>query len=335
MRGSMAAAKSLDPANIRAVITTKWTKSGYRPVTLRGIESYRVDSQMDQDADTFTIVMGDPRNALGASLNRDSEVRIQLFGLGKNVTYLHTGIVDEAEFDEENRLTLTGRDLSAVAADTTAIAGIWRNMKINDFIAMRVKALKIGAQLNLAHTRVRPKISTDGSETEWEMWYRLVRSQSQWLWFTSDGVLTSGTLNYNQQPSYYFGTPHISASGSDRARWIPCELVAYRKTTQTRIGELALWWHVGNEQRITTVKDQTTDEWIKRPFRYLESNKIHSVDGARKHLYEEIFESKVGALEIKIRVPDTGIVVKQNTIATLRIPEMDLGGNWFVVGSTL
>jgi hypothetical protein len=328
---------SLAPENIRAVVTTKW-KNGYRPVALSNIESYRVDSQLDNDSDAFSITFGDPTNQLRASLNRDNEVRIQLFGLGKNISYLHTGIVDDLEYDEENRLVMTGRDLSSIAADTDADPGVWRKMRATDFIKMRADDLKMGqsgVRYALTKTQVQPKISTDGSETEWELWYRLIRNQSHWIWFTPDAVLTSGPLNYEGAPTYFFGTPKATDSGNNRTKWIPVERISYRKTTQGRVGKVVLWYKHGNPSQIEELSDPTTNEWLKRPLKFFESSKVHTPKGARKNLLEEIFETKVGALEIRITIPDVGTLIRQNSVARLRIPELDIENDWFVVGSTI
>jgi len=325
---------TLAPEKVRAVITTNWGKSGYRPVPVRSIESYMVESNLDQDSDNFSIVIGDPQNILNDLLNRDNEIRVQLFGVGLDVSYLLTGIVDDVDKVEDGRITLTGRDNSSIAADTTAEAGKWRGRRANDFIEERARRLGVTTRFNLAPGPTKKTIKTDGSESEWELWYRLLRKEKQWLWFSSDGWLTSGTLKQGDVPDYYFGTPPVS-SGSAATQYIPVERVAYKKTTQSRVGTVMCFYHSGGRIESEQDSDPLLDEWMKRPLKYIEDKNVHSVKAARKAVWEEIYEGKVGALEIQVSIPDLGKIIRQNRIAQLNIPEMDLRGQWFVVGSKI
>src|SRR6266496_734650 len=102
-------------AGVRALVTTRWGGRAYRPRIVRAIESYTVDSALDSDADTWNIAIGDPYGELVDTLDRDSEVRVQLFGVGSGPDYMMTGIADEIEFGDDGILTLTGRDYSSLA----------------------------------------------------------------------------------------------------------------------------------------------------------------------------------------------------------------------------
>jgi prophage tail gpP-like protein len=265
-------------------------------------------------------------------LNRDSEIRVQLFGVGVDISYLLTGIVDDIEFSEENRYTLTGRDVSSIAADTIADAGLWRQQRADEFIKKRVQELKMTSKFNMAKEIKHPVFRTDGSETEWEFWYRLIRHDSHWLWFSSDGTLNSGPLVSDKAaPSYFFGTP----PQGDAHHWLPVERINYKKTTQTRIGEVEFFYHSGGRAESFKASDPTTKDWLKRPLKFIESKSIHTKQRAKKAVYEEIYESKMGALEIKVLIPDIGIIIKQNRIARLNVPEIDISSDWFIVGSRI
>ena len=86
----------LNPSKCRAVVTTEWdTDRKYRRRTFSTVESYWIDSAFDNDSDQWEIQLGDPDAALMALLKRDAEVRVQLFGVGQNIEYLHTGFADE------------------------------------------------------------------------------------------------------------------------------------------------------------------------------------------------------------------------------------------------
>jgi hypothetical protein len=297
---------------------------------------------MDQDSDNFSIVIGDPRNVLGVLLNRDNEIRVQIFGVGADVAYLLTGIVDDIDLSEDGRLTLTGRDNSAIATDTMADAGKWTFVKPDRFIQRQAQDLKLTDKFSLMPTSTKKTVKTDGSETAWEFWYRLIRKEKQWLWFTSDGILTSHTLNYNMKPSYFFGTPPLNASSAESRRWMPVERISYKKSTQGRLGYVVVFFHQNSHPDSTpppgtrgAIDDKTTREWLKRPLKFIEDRHAHTLSAAKKSAYEEIFESKVGALEIKITIPDLGVIIRANRMATLRVPEIDLHGDWFVVGSRI
>jgi len=293
-----------------------------------------IESNLDQDSDQFSLVIGDHQNVLNDLLGRDNEIRIQIFGVGLDVAYLLTGIVDDVDKGEDGRITLTGRDNSAIAADTTAEAGMWRKQRANDFIESRARSLGMTTRFNLAPGPTKKTIKTDGSESEWEFWYRLLRKEQQWLWFSSDGWLTSGELKSGDTPDYYFGTPPVHA-GSSATQYIPVERVAYKKTTQSRRATVMCFYHSGGRIESEVDSDPLLDNWLKRPLKYIEDKNVHSIKAARKAIWEEIFEGKVGALEIQVTVPDLGRIIRQNRIARLNIPEMDLGGQWFVVGSRI
>src|SRR4051794_26060216 len=105
---------------VRSVITTKWGKSGYRPIVIPRVETYYVDTALDSDADTWTIEIGDPSGEYLDLLARDNEVRTELFGVGRTgANYLMSGIADEISYTEEGTITLTGRDYSSLATDST------------------------------------------------------------------------------------------------------------------------------------------------------------------------------------------------------------------------
>lgn len=331
---------ALHPERVRAVITTPWTDTGYIPITVRSIESFYIESNMDQDSDNFNIVVGDPRNQLSSLMYRDGEIRIQLFGIGHNVDYLLTGIVDDVEHSDDGRYIITGRDRSAIAADTIAAPGKWLEQRANEFIEKQARDMGVTSKFSLADGPVLKTVRTDGSETAWELWYRLIRKEQQWLWFTSDGRLVSSKLGYDAPPSYFFGTPPSNLSQSQANQWLPVEKISFRKTTQTRVGHVVLFYKDQNDRVMSvTATDGTTEGWEKRPSKYIEDTKVSTESKAKKAAWEEIFESKVGALEIKITIPDTGQIIRTNRIAKLRVPEIDIGGhggnNWFIVGTRI
>jgi hypothetical protein len=60
---------------VRAVVTTRWKGKGYRPLVITSLEQYYVDTALDNDADTWSVDIGDPNGKYMDMLDRDNEVR--------------------------------------------------------------------------------------------------------------------------------------------------------------------------------------------------------------------------------------------------------------------
>src|SRR4029077_1319828 len=71
---------------------------------------------------------------------------------------------------------------------------------------------------------------------------------------------------------------------------------------------------------------------MKKPFKIISDSKSHSETAARKAGWEEIFEGKVGSLEIRLTISDPGTIIRTNQVALLRIPEINYGGDFFIIG---
>lgn len=317
----------------RAIVTTKWGKSGYRPIAIRSLEQYYIDTALDSDADTWTLDIGDPTGAYIDLFKRDAEIRVQIFGVGsEGVESMMTGIADDVTFDETGVISFTGRDMSSLAVDSDAPPQQYRHARAWSVIEAQARELGFkNVQLSKAGL-IKKLIHTDGSESYWDFWYRLYRNEKMWIWCEPDGTLMADRLNYTGQISYYFGTPKASDSKYVHAIYIPIEHAVYRKTTQQRLGEVWVFGQRGLTGFQVTVEDPTTQGWIKRPKRILLDTQSHTVKGARKMAWEEIFEGKVGSRELTLTIPDPGYMIKQNRIAHVRIPQMEIEGTWYVVG---
>src|SRR5215831_8997099 len=189
---------------VKAVVTTRWKGSAYRPLTVNSLESYYVDTSLDNDADAWTMDIGDPYGDLKALLHRDNEVRVQLFGVGRKLHYIMTGIADDVDF-QDGTWTVAGRDLSSLATDSAVLPHRWA--KARAWSIVKSQAHELGFKdTNLSHTGIVKKVQyTDGSETYWDFWYRLYRQEKMWLWTTPTGILVGSKLNYDHHPYYYFG----------------------------------------------------------------------------------------------------------------------------------
>src|SRR5262245_25728884 len=328
--------KSIRPSisNVQALITTKWGTNSYRAMALPFVENYYIDSSLDNDADTWQISIGDPHGNYIDMFDRDTEVRVQLFGVGQQGENagLITCIADEISYDEVGTITLTGRDLSSLATDSVVMAQKWQSIRAWALIEQQAKEIGFKAT-RLARGKIVKKIfKTDGSETYWEFWYRLYRAEKMWIWCESDGMLVASTLNYGAKPSYLIGTPPDDLPEIVRKTYLPVDTAEIRKTTHAGVYEVVVLGHKGDVGFTEVAKDPTIKDWLKKPRKLIEDPDAHTAKAARKAAWDEIFEGKVGSRELKVTMPDPGYIVRQNRIARVRIPMMNISGEWFVVG---
>lgn len=328
----------LDPnvQTVRAVITTRWRKKAYTPLPISSIENYYVDTALDNDADTWTLDIGDPNGSLLAMLKRDNEVRVKLYGVGRRLAYIMTGISDEVEFNEtDGTWTLTGRDLSSLAIDSTVLPKRWS--KARAWSIVKSQAHEIGFHdTDLARTGIVKKTQyTDGSESYWDFWYRLYRQEKMYIWTTPNGVLVAGKVNYSSQPIYFLGDSRDNDNRAIKARCIPVIQAVLTKTTQGRVEEVIVYGQKGNDGFNIKANDPTMRNWIKQPRKVLLDTKSRTTSAGRRMAWEEIYEGKVGSVELKITIPDPGFVVQQNQVARLFLKEIDLYGKYFIVGTRI
>lgn len=322
----------LGTQNLRAVVTTRWGRSGYTPLPIRQVESYYVDTSLDNDADPWVVEIGDGNHEFMELLHRDNEVRVALYGIGRGTTPLLTGIADEITYTSEGTMSLTGRDLSSIAIDSTAPPQQFRHVRADKIVNQQ--AIEIGFKnTRLAKQGVVKKVQySDGSESYWEFWYRLYRKEKMWLWTEPNGTLIADKLNYTGKPIYFFGVPRHKDPKSLYASYIPVERMEITKSTQGRVGEVWVFGQKGDNGFLVMEKDPTTRGWVKRPRRILYNPDIHTRKAALKLAWQEIFEGKVGSVEVKLTIADPGFMVRQNQIAVLNLPISGIGGEWFVVG---
>ena len=325
-----------DVTSVRAVVTTRWKGNAYRPLHIASLESYYVDTALDNDADTWTFDMGDPNGLYLPMIRRDNEVRVEIYGIGNKHQYLLTGIADETDYQETTGIwTLTGRDLSSLAIDSTPLPKRWA--KARAWSIVNTQAHDIGFKnTKLSHTGIVKKSQyTDGSESYWDFWYRLYRQEKMWLWTTPNGVLVGGKLNYGKDPVYFLGDARDGDGQGIKQLCIPVIEASLTKTTQGRLEEVVVYGQRGNTGFNITAKDPTMHNWLKKPRKVMLDTAARTSNAAKKAAWEEIFEGKVGSVEMKITIPDPGFVLQQNQVARLNLKEIGLYGHYFVVGSRI
>lgn len=322
-------------SQVIATITSKFGRRGYYGLPVSRVKDFTIDSALDTDTDQWSITIGDPQSELIALLKRDSEVRVRLVkrGSGTAIEPLMAGYADVIGLTEDGTLSMQGRDLSAAAVDDTAEPFHWHGVRPDKVIISQARERGF-SNFRVAKVGVIPNITTDGSESVWEFWYRMVRKKKMWIWVEPDGFLTVHGLNYASYPSYFFG--HPNARHPNPNTWIPVQRVQIQKNTSTRVGEIWVFGETGLNGFKVTAQDGMIKDWIKRPLKIITADAKHTNrNEAIKEAQEEIFESIVGSLEITITIPDPGFVIRQNRICYLNLPQLDYKGEFFVVGTRL
>ena len=324
--------------DVRAVIMAETGRRGYREWPTQQVEAFMIDSAMDTDADSFSIDLGDPDNTFRPLLNRDTEVRAAIYtgptDAEAKTQILHWGIADDCEIDTDTRvISVAGRDYTALAVDSHHPPGQWSNIRPHIFVKRDAEKLKI-PRLRLAKVTKIPKFYTDGGETYWECWYRMYRKKKMWIWAEPDGTLIADGLNYDSDPRYFFGTAKTAMQAGN---FLQIERAVLHAGKQ-RPAEV---WVFGEKDTgkntepigfIGKAKDPGNASWRRRPLMIVQSSKAKSAGDARREAWEELFEGKVGAVEITLTIPDPGYIIRQNEMAVVRVPEIELYGRFFVVG---
>jgi prophage tail gpP-like protein len=313
----------------RASVTSTFRGVGDR------VTAYDIDSAMDTDTDNWTVSLGvdDPGGFVQDMLDRDSEVRVNLYALGHGgVETLHSGFADEITLDEQGMMVVQGRDITAVAVDSQHPPQVWHAIRPEVLVAREARLLKIGGSMKLTKARGFKTYATDGSESYWQVWYRFYRKRRMWMWAEADGTLNAMALHYNQTISYYFGEKSV-IKGQKGKNFIAVESCSIRSNKQQRVGEVFYFGHRGDIGFVGSAADPSTKMWIKRPTMIVSSGDAHNQAEARVEAWEEIFESKVGAIEITLTVADPGWTLRQDKMAFINLPSIGLKGEYYVVGS--
>lgn len=286
---------------------------------------------MDNDVDAFSIDIGDPDNALALLLDRDTEVRSAIFLQDSRLvlTQQFTGVADTTtKTSDDMTLSIVGRDFSSIAL-SDAKPGKFKQMKPKQFITDRAK------KLGMPIARIAPMseiglLATDGSETEWALWYRIARKKGMWMWTLPTGGLVIDKLHYSINPSYFFGHPMPNTPSG----WLMPSQVTITKSTVGRVGEV---WVYGEDQKTnlgfaSRQIDPHIKSWKRLPLRILTSQTAKSISDASDEAKIEVFESIVGSYEIELVFQDTGQLVNQDSMVRLNIPELEIEGLFYVVG---
>lgn len=318
---------------VKAILQADIGSKGTRQFPTSRVEAFSVESSLDTDSDAFSLDIGNPYNDVNFLLARDTEVRVSIFtavGSGR-VQSLGQGLADIVQRDSSDGiLSIAGRDFSAVAVDSQAPPGEFKHVKPQKFIQLRAQKLGFPST-NIAPVSELTKVYTDGSESEWQLWYRIAREKKMWLWCEPTGMLMMDRLHYSYAPTYKFGqTPR-----NDKSPYIPIESLTFMSTKQGRLEETWVFGERGDVPFKAVSKDKTISSWKRKNLRVQQSVKANSYAAALLEAQEEIFESIVGAQEITITIADPGFIVRQNNMCHLNVPSMGIGGAWFIVGVSI
>lgn len=315
-----------------AVIQAAIGRAGIRDFPAHRVEAFAYDASMDTDADAFSIDIGNSRNELNVLLQRDTEARVSIFlsDARRRMHRVFTGMADAEGLSASDRvLSIQGTDMSSLALGD-APPSRWRKVKPKQFITDRARKVGI-TNVRIPSMSEIGTVYTDGSETEWGLWYRLARSKGMWMWTEPDGTMVVGKLAYSLAPSYSIGRP---PRGSNTSGWLMPKEVEITKDAQGRKREA---WVYGEDAKskqpfVGRAIDTSIKSWRRKPLQITTSANVKSQRDAKEQADQEIFESIVGAREIVVTLHGVGPLVRQNKMARLNIPELELSGTFFVVG---
>lgn len=318
---------------LKAIIHAAQGRGGTREFPVQSIEAYTFDTSMDNDADSFSIDIGDPRRALSTCTDRDTEVRTTIFNRDtrNRLVPVFSGIADTAQYStDDSVLSIRGRDMSILALGD-APPGRWRH--VQPAIWIKQRALSLGMQINRIHRMA--EISTlyaDGTETDWALWYRMVRSRGMFMWVEPLGGLVIDHLAYELEPSYFFGQP---PRGGNRSAWVmPDSVVEISSKDRNR----QVWVYAQDDKsgKLFAAKgiDTTIRSWRRKPLKIISSSTAKSQADAKKEADVEVFESIVAKQEYQITVNDSGLTYKQNKMCRVNLPDHDIVGDFYIVGVT-
>lgn len=318
---------------IVATLTSQFgAKSGYTGRSVSRVETYAIDSALDTDADQFSLDIGDTKSELVELLKRDNEVRVSISAIlpNKKIVPLLKGYADTIGLTQDGTLSLAGRDLSSAAIDDTAIPYNWHNARPKQIIMGQAKQRGF-SRFNIVPITPITTLFTDGSESVWALWYRMVRLRQMWIWVDSNGTLNIDHLNYGSRITYYFGT---APNKNPSQQWIPINTAQAQKNIQGRVGQVWVFGDTGIKSfDPIKVVDNKISQWIKKPLNIVVGDSaITSRAKAIKQANEVIFEGTVGELEYTIEITDPGYVIQQNKVAFLNLPTMGISGEFFIVG---
>jgi prophage tail gpP-like protein/N-acetylmuramoyl-L-alanine amidase len=318
----------------QAIITVATGRSGTQQLPVQRVESYTTSQSIDSDADSFQVQIGDPRNQLGICLERDNEVRVQLFlddDKGR-LASIFNGIVDTPQFTEDFTLSLEGRDTpSSLAVDSDATPGRWKHVPTSSFLKQRAQALGI-TQTAIADMSTINSLYTDGSEKEWAFWYRVARMKGMYMWSDSIGRLIIDKLAYSLAPTYSFGNP---PRGEDAAGWMRVTNVSQTSNKQQRIRRVFVYGDDAKKGKVMVQQgvDTSIAAWRRQPLTIMSDPQAKTNADLKQIADEEIFESIVGAQELELTIQDTGVLIQQNRMSVVNLPSHGIENEtWFVAG---
>lgn len=317
-----------------AIITLTQGRGGTKQYPVQRVESYTTEQSVDNDADAFRLNIGDSDNKLRACLERDNEVRLNLFlsDLKGKLHPIFTGIVDQAQRTEDMTLAFNGRDTcSSLAVDSDALPGQFLKIMPKKLIQKRAAALGI-THTSIANMSILQTVTTDGSESEWAFWYRIARMKGMYIWSDENGKLIIDKLGYALAPTYKFG---IAPRGQNQAQWLQVENETFT-SDKTRQRKALVYGEDAKKGRALVAQgiDVTIRNWKRKPLSITTSTTSKTVKDLKTEADDTIFESIVGAQEISLTVRDTGVLIRQNRMCQVNLPDQKISGIYFIVGVT-
>lgn len=320
-----------------ATITLAPGKGKARQYHVPQVESWTTEQSIDNDVDSFSVEIGDVAGELLDAIDRDTEVRVNLFATdGRNrVLRVFTGLVDVESFSKEKTHTMQGSDVpSAILIGTDAVPGYWRHVDPKALLTKRGKALGL-ANMKIAPMRQIGRLWSDASEKEWSFWYRVARTSGHFMWSDDFGALIIDNLNYSRSSwAYNIGHPK---PGTPRNSWIQVLDVNPTSNKQQRLQQVTVYGEDKKKKGVVPIATANNPSgasiagWLRRPVAISTLATAKTQKDLDDEAKLQVFESIVGAQEHTL-VIGNDVFVQQNEMARINLPEYGIVGVFYVVG---
>lgn len=283
---------------------------------------YRVDIDLESDADGFQIIFPNKDGEFNRIVNRFDEVDIKLNG--KN---LLNGVVDkftESIGSTNHNITVTGRDGAAVLLDNDALPDTISNVKPVSYISNKCKeyGIRYKALDNVSPTK---ELIIGTGESEISVMSNLLVQDRQRLWFMYD-TLYSGKWSTNVKPSYTFTRGKTGISG------IRIESLSYTEDGKDMKSEMRIYGSVNNSsEKVMGVakNDYLVSKGIKRRSTKRSSNNDSSTKYSASAL-EDVRDSFRNNITVEIEVYTDSNFFIPNTTARVVDKLTGIDGTYFI-----
>jgi prophage tail gpP-like protein len=270
---------------------------------------YRVDIDLEMDADGFNMILENPSGAYTGPFNKFDEVDLAI----NNVRVLK-GVIDSTEYitdESESVIQVVGRDMCGILVDNDALPGTSYNIKPSDYIARKCTEYGIPNHQLDTSAPVVDKLIIGTQESEISVMNNILMDSRKRLWAIYD-TLYMGDWNTAAEPSYYFtrGVPQDQSG-------IPIKKLSLKDDGTEMKSEVKIYGSMddGSEKVVgTATNDYMVSQGIKRR-RVLRSYNDDSSSKYASNALRDVRESFRSGIILEITIRTKHATVLPNRTA--------------------